>query len=69
MDIESLQAIVCDGQNRYLLESVGQCSDLLLQQDGRFGSTFHFKDSPIVSFIETKSSTTAVKVSCAYSND
>ncbi|KAF6238592.1 hypothetical protein HO173_003097 [Letharia columbiana] len=62
MDIESLQAIVCDGQNRYLLESVGPYSDLLLQQDGQFGSIFHFKDSPIASFIETKSSPTAVKV-------
>ena len=69
MDIESLQAIVCDGQFRYLLESVGPYSDLLLQQDGHFGSTFHFKDSPIVSFIETKSSPTAVKVSCVYSKD
>ena len=62
MDIESLQAIVCDRHNRYLLESVGQYSDLLLQQDGQFGPTFHFKDSRIVSFFETKSSPTAVKV-------
>lgn len=69
MDIESLQSIVCDRQNRYLLESVGQYSDLLLQQDGQFGSTFHFEDSPIVSFFETKSSPTAIKVSLLYSND
>ena len=69
MDIESLQSIVCDRQNRYLLESVGQYSDLLLDQDGQFGSTFHFKDSPIVSFFETKSSPTAVKVSPLYSID
>ena len=63
MDIESLQAIVGDKPNRYLLESVGQYSDLLLQQDGQFGSTFHFKDSPVYSFIETRPSPTAVKVS------
>ena len=69
MDIESLQSIVGDRQNRYLLESVGQYSDLLLQQDGQFGSTFHFKDSPIVSFFETKSSPTAVKVSFLLSSN
>ena len=63
MDIESLQAIVGDRQNRYLLESVGQYSDLLLEQDGQFGSTFHFRDSQIVSFFEKKSSPTAIKVS------
>ena len=63
MDIESLQAIVGDKQNRYLLESVGQYSDLLLEQDGQFGSTFHFEDSHVVSFFETKSSPTAIKVS------
>lgn len=45
MDVESLQAIVGDKQNRYLLESVGQYSDLLLEQDGQFGSTFPFRDS------------------------
>lgn len=66
MDIESLQSIVCNQKNRYLLESVGQYSDLLLQQDGQFGSTFHFKDSPIVSFFETKASPTAIKVTCLY---
>ena len=63
MDVESLQAIVGDKQNRYLLESVGQYSDLLLEQDGQFSSTFHFRDSHIVSFFETKSSPTAIKVS------
>ena len=63
MDIESLQPIVGDRKNRYLLESVGQFSDLLLQQDGQFGSTFHFKDSRVISFFEIKTSPTAVKVS------
>ena len=63
MDVESLQAIVGDKQNRYLLESVGQYSDLLLEQDGLFGSTFHFRDSHVVSFFETRSSPTAIKVS------
>ena len=63
MDVESLQAIVGDKQNRYLLESVGQYSDLLLEQDGQFGSTFHFRDSHVVSFFETRSSPTAIKVS------
>ena len=63
MDVESLQAIVGDKQNRYLLESVGQYSDLLLQQDGQFGSIFHFRDSHVISFFETKSSPTAIKVS------
>ena len=63
MNIESLQPIVSDGKNRYLLESVGQYSDLLMQQDGKFGSTFRFKDSRVVSFFETKSSSTAIKVS------
>lgn len=62
MDIKSLRAIVGDSQNRYLLESVGQYSDLLLHQDGQFGSTFHFEDSRVVSFFETKSSPTAIKV-------
>ena len=69
MDIESLQTIVGDKQNRYLLESVGQYSDLLLQQDGEFGPTFHFKDRKVVSFFETKSSPTAVKVSPLFSID
>ena len=69
MDIESLQAIVCDRQNRYLLESVGQYSDLLLEQDGQFGPIFHFKDSPIVSFYETESSSTAIEVSIPYWNN
>lgn len=63
MDIDSLQAIVGDKQNRYLLESVGQYSDLLLQQDGQFGSIFYYKDTHVVSFFETKPSPTAVKVS------
>lgn len=63
MDVESLQAIVGDKQNRYLLESVGQYSDLLLEQDGQFGSTFPFRDSHVVSFFETRSSPTATKVS------
>ena len=63
MDVESLQAIVGDEKNRYLLESVGQYSDLLLEQDGQFGSTFHFRDSRVVSFYETRPSPTAIKVS------
>lgn len=67
MDINSLQAIVGDKKNRYLLESVGQYSDLLLQQDGQFGSIFHYKDTHVVSFFETKSSPTAIKVSCSIS--
>ena len=50
LDIESLQSTVCDRQDQYLLESVSQYSDLLLHQDGQFDSTFHFKDSMIVSF-------------------
>ena len=62
MDIESLQAIVGDQHNRYLLESVGQYSDLLFQQDSQFGLMFHFKDTHVVSFFETKSSPTALKV-------
>ena len=62
MDIDSLQAIVGDKQNRYLLESLGQYSDLLLQQDGQFGTIFHFKDSRVISFYETKSSPTAIEV-------
>lgn len=69
MDIESLQAIVGDRPNRYLLESVGQYSDLLLQQDGQFGSTFPFQDSPVFSFIETRPSPTAVKVSHLFASD
>ena len=69
LDIDSLQSIVCNQPNRYLLESVGQYSDLLLQQDGQFGSVFSFMDSPIVSFFETKSSHTAIKVSQFDLND
>ena len=63
LDIDSLQSIVCNQKNRYLLESIGQYSDLLLQQDGQFVPVFDFKDRPIVSFFETKSSPTAIKVS------
>ena len=63
LDIDSLRSIVCNQTNRYLLESIGQYSDLLLQQDSQFDSLFGFKDSPIVSFFETKSSPTAIKVS------
>ena len=62
MNIGSLQSIVGDNSNRYLLESVGQYSDLLLEQDAQFSSTFHFKDSPVFSFYETKKSPTALKV-------
>ena len=62
MDIESLRAIIGDQPNRYILESIGQCSDLLQDQDLRFGSDFHYKDSPIFSFYETKTSPTALKV-------
>ena len=69
MDIESLQAIVGDKPNRYLLESVGQYSDLLLQQDGQFGPTFHFQDSPVFSFFETRPSPTAIKVSHTFASD
>ena len=63
LDIDSLRSIVCNQENRYLLESIGTYSDLLLQQDGQFGPVFDFKDSPIISFFETKSSPTAIKVS------
>ena len=63
MDIESLRAMVGDQPNRYILESIGQYSDLLLEQDVRFGLDFHFEDSPIFSFFETKTSPTALKVS------
>ena len=63
MDIDSLRAIVGDQPNRYILESVGQCSDLLYDQDIRFGLDFHYKDSPIFSFYEMKTSPTALKVS------
>ena len=62
MDIESLRAIVGDQPNRYILESIGQCSDLLREQDLRFGLDFHYKDSPVFSFYETKTSPTALKV-------
>ena len=63
MDIDSLRAIVGDQPNRYILESIGQCSDVLQDQDIRFGLDFHYKDSPIFSFYETKTSPTALKVS------
>ena len=69
MDIESLQAIVGDKQNRYLLESVGQYSEILLQQDGQFGSVFHFEETRVISFFETKSSPTAIKVNCPVPSD
>ena len=62
MDIASLRAMVGDQPNRYILESIGQYSDLLLEQDLRFGVDFHYRDSPIFSFFETKSSPTALKV-------
>lgn len=62
MDIASLRAMVDDQPNRYILESIGQYSDLLLEQDVRFELDFHYRDSPIFSFFETKISPTAVKV-------
>ena len=62
MDIASLRAMVGDQPNRYILESIGPCSDLLLEQDVRFGLDFHYRDSPVFSFYETKISPTAVKV-------
>lgn len=62
MDIASLRAMVGDQPNRYILESIGHCSDLLLEQDVRFGLDFHYRDSPIFSFFETKISPTALKV-------
>ncbi len=64
MDIESLRAMVGNHPNRYILESVGQCSDLLVEQDYRFGLDFYYKDSSIFSFFETKTSPMAVKVRC-----
>ena len=62
MDIASLRAMVGDQPNRYILESIGHCSDLLLEQDLRFGLDFHYRDSPIISFYENKISPTALKV-------
>ena len=62
MDIASLRAMVGDQPNRYILESIGQDSDLLVEQDVRFGHDFHYRDSPIFSFYETKTSPTALKV-------
>ena len=63
MDIQSLQTIVGDSPNRYLLESVGRSSDFLLEQSVTFPLAFPFKDSPIFSFFETQTSPTAVEVS------
>ena len=54
--------MVGDQPNRYILESVGQYSDLLVEQDARFGLDFHYEDSPIFSFFELKTSPTALKV-------
>ena len=62
MDIESLRAMVGNQPNRYILESIGQYSDLLVEQDVSFGLDFHYKDSPIFSFFETKTSPIALKV-------
>ena len=63
MDIQSLQTIVGDRPNRYLLESVGRSSDFLLEQSVSFCQAFPFQDSPIFSFFETQTSPTAVEVS------
>ena len=63
MDIGSLRAMVGDQPNRYILESIGQYSDLLLEQDVRFGLDFHYRESPIFSFFETQTSPTALKAS------
>lgn len=63
MDIQSLRAMVGDQPNRYILESIGPYSDLLVEQDVRFGLDFHYRDSPIFSFFETRTSPTALKVS------
>lgn len=63
MDIQSLQTIVGDRPNRYLLESVGRSSDFLLEQSVAFPLAFPFEDSPVFSFFETLTSPTAVEVS------
>ena len=63
MDIQSLQTIVGDSPNRYLLESVGRSSDFLLEQSVTFPLAFPFRDSPIFSFFETQTSPTAIQVS------
>ena len=62
MDIQSLQSIVGDRPNRYLLESISRSSDFLIEQSVNFQRAFPFRDSPIFSFFETQTSPTAVEV-------
>ncbi len=63
MNIQSLQSIVADRPNRYLLESISGSSDFLIEQEINFKWAFPFRDSPVFSFFETQTSPTAVEVS------
>jgi hypothetical protein len=63
MNIESLVPMVGDQPNRFLLESLEKTSTILRDQLRSFPKVFHFKDSQIISFYETKQSPTAKQVS------
>lgn len=67
METEKLAAMADNGPNRYLIESLSRISDALRNQRDRFPQAFHFKDSPIYSFYETRLSRTVQKVSSLFS--
>ncbi|OCK80555.1 hypothetical protein K432DRAFT_297425 [Lepidopterella palustris CBS 459.81] len=56
MEIASLIAMVGDGPNRYLLETLSRTSETLRKQEKDFPEVFYFKDSIIFSYYETKES-------------
>lgn len=65
MDIHSLVAMVGDGPNRFMLESIGLSSQILSIQQREFPEALGGKgESEIVCFYETRKSPTAIKV-CA----
>ena len=59
MDIQSLRPMVQNQPNQYMLHSLSQESDLLHEQHDNFSHAFHFTDSKIICFYETKMSETA----------
>ncbi|KAL1622376.1 hypothetical protein SLS54_004940 [Diplodia seriata] len=62
MDVKSLVPMVGDQPNRYLVESLGQSSEILRHQERTFQKVFDFKESMVFSFFETVKSPTAQKV-------
>lgn len=65
MRIESLRAMVGDGPNRYLLETLGPESEVLRRQRAMFPRYFNDRESRVLCFYETMRSPTAQQVRCS----